>query len=431
MYNNTYRPRRTTTNRRPLTYTQLINRRNALRNRRAPLRRPRILPRRFPSRPRTFFNSNLPRFGSRQRPLNTDKSRPAVSTGRINKPKAIVKRDLMTPAGMAFLKCAFSPPDFTSTGVTGVPDGFRGRTLLKKHRLVQQMTLQSGYDMHLLLLPVPGTSYFSIVKTAGIPVQSFDTFLATPYSNNDSLFGTIANAANQVSNFRFLSNHIELINNTNDMSWTGSISCFKVPITVVRRVASTGIADTTTVLGLDGILATGVDMYNAPVKDGVYAAAYNSSEDFQFSPIRESMATIPIVFDSANDWGGLSSTTGIFGFDNSFDAVYIRITGITVNLPITIKTWACVEYKISPLSSLYDYSSFSPGADEIAMKLYREIILSLPIAVPVAMNANFWDRVLTIIRRMTAVGSLIPGPIGMVSAGMNTVAGGITEIINS
>jgi len=100
-------------------------------------------------------------------------------------------------------------------------------------------------------------------------------------------------------------------------------------------------------------------------------------------------------------------------------------------MAVTIRTWACVEYRISPSSALYEYSTFSPAYDEMAMRVYRETILSLPVAVPVSMNSDFWNRVLKIVRSLTAYGSLIPGPIGMISTGANIAAGGLTEIMNS
>ena len=62
------------------------------------------------------------------------------------------------------------------------------------------------------------------------------------------------------------------------------------------------------------------------------------------------------------------------------------------------------------------------------MKVYRELINSLPIAVPAADNANFWQRVLSIIRTISGVGAMIPGPYGMISSGVNTITGALTEL---
>lgn len=60
--------------------------------------------------------------------------------------KSIVPRNRLTNDGLAFLKCAFAPPDFSDTQVRGIPDNYRGKTLLKKHRLTASTTLFATSD---------------------------------------------------------------------------------------------------------------------------------------------------------------------------------------------------------------------------------------------------------------------------------------------
>ena len=56
----------------------------------------------------------------------------------------LVRGPAMTEAGMCFLKCAFAPPDFSATQVRGIPDNYRGTTLLKQHRINTTLTVSAG-----------------------------------------------------------------------------------------------------------------------------------------------------------------------------------------------------------------------------------------------------------------------------------------------
>lgn len=422
MNNNYRRGRRPQFPRRKMTYNQLIAQQNNKRNRkmRIPMRKP-VVRRNPPARfNRTMVFSN--------RAYNPGASQPGTSNNNRRRPRPIVKKTSISPAGEGFLKCAFAPPDFTSTGVVGIPDNFRGRTLLKRHRLTYQAALTSGSDYYFLLLPVPGASYFGLSTTTGISNTS--NWSATMYPDYPTIFGDASTASNQVSSFRHVSNHFELVCNSNQTTWSGSITAHKLPSQVIRKTTMATLADVLTITNLDAAQTLTGDLYCGTAQQGVYVAAYNMGEDFSFQPILENTVAIPNVVGTG-DYGRISSANGIYGFDNNFETVVIRVAGLTANMAVTIRTWACVEYRISPSSALYEYSTFSPAYDEMAMRVYRETILSLPVAVPVSMNSDFWNRVLKIVRSLTAYGSLIPGPIGMISTGANIAAGGLTEIMNS
>ena len=77
---------------------------------------------------------------------------------------------------------------------------------------------------------------------------------------------------------------------------------------------------------------------------------------------------------------------------------------------------------------MVDYTQVSPQLDAVALRAYREIMLSLPISVTSAENEAFWRRVLTILRAITSVGSRVPGPYGMISGGANAVLSGINTL---
>lgn len=366
------------------------------------------------------------------RPTLMNSNRPyllgnATSTNP-NRPRAVYSSRPLSQAGMSFLKCAFAPPDFTETQVQGIPDNFRGLTLLKKHRLVNPSSFAPGSDYYILLCPVPGVSYFLATTAAGVPPSATTLWTGVPYSDYQTLFGTSANTtADVVNSFRFVSNHIELICTTNQMSWSGSISSFKLPVKILMKPG--GVL---TVTGLQSTLSTNVNQYTGSLFDGVFSGAYNCAPDFEFVPIIEAQpdATVPASPVAGVDFGQLfSGTAGFPGFDNSMESLCIKISGVTTTNSVIFKTWACVEYTALDNSVVYEYQRGSPPEDERALKLYREIALSIPIGVPVRENADFWQRVLRIIRSVSAAGAAMPGSYGAISSGVNALATGISELV--
>jgi len=366
----------------------------------------------------------------RMRPTLRGGNAPSVSTNP-RRPQKLSPVGRITQSGFNFLKCAFAPPDFSNTGVTGVPDQFRGPTLLKKHRLVSQLALSAANDYYILLAPVPGFSVFTAAVATGTPIVAGTVFLGTPYSDFTNLFATPTTVADQVNSFRFISNHIEVISNNNQMTWSGNISVFKMPIKVSFRAAGvTSLADQIQITGLQSVNSTNANMYNGKLYDGAFSYAFSSSSTFNFCEILENLIQIPMAADTSDF--GILGTTGVTvpipGFDNGFETVLVKISGMNQAQSVTLKTWACVEYTPLDTSALYEYSNISPQYDAAAMAAYREIALSLPIAVPVVMNAGMWERVLRILRSITGIGSALPGSYGAISAGANMIVGGLQEL---
>jgi len=55
--------------------------------------------------------------------------------------------------------------------------------------------------------------------------------------------------------------------------------------------------------------------------------------------------------------------------------------------------------------------------------------LDLPVGVPFEENENFWNRVLRIIQMVSGATSLIPGPYGQISRGVNLLSGGALSLL--
>jgi hypothetical protein len=335
----------------------------------------------------------------------------------------LTPRNNLSDPGISFLKCAFAPPDFQSTSVTGVPDDFRGMSLTRKHRFVGTGAFSSGTDYYYFLLPVPGVAYYVASVAAGTPLIAATTLTPVYYTDFASMFGTTASTADIVTKFRYVSNHIEVIPTVNQMTWSGSIQCWKLPITLIHRQSVTPTDGDWSVGGISGANTNLSNQYTGPFIMGLYSAAYNANGTFLFQPILESIANVPITVTSV-DFGQILSTGG-FGFpglDNEFESLVVKFSGITATENAIIKTWACVEYQASPNNALYEFQSLSPS-DPLSIELYRSIINGLPVGVPFEDNDSFWERVLRIVHQLTGVGSILPGPYGMASRGLNLLSG--------
>lgn len=343
----------------------------------------------------------------------------------------------VSSGGVEFLKCAFAPPDFSVTQTQGVPDQYDGLSLTKKHKFIGSVALPASSDQYYLLAPVPGIAYFTLAKAyvAGVPQApvSTDVWTAVPYGDYSSLFGSsISTSADIVNRFRYVSNHIELIPTTNAMAWTGNIQVWKSPVTMQPANTSL-VAGTYTpamvVQGLASSIATNAIQYTSPFNLGTYVCAFNTNPVFNFNEIIENQGTTTAF--SPGGFGGFSApaNVNINGLDNNFESVFIKISGAGTNASNTLvlKTWACVEYQCLPGNALYEFQSVSPS-DELAMKLYRKIIKELPIAVTYFDNESFWQRVLAIVQRISAVGSHLPGQLGSLARGVSLASSAMSQL---
>jgi len=354
-----------------------------------------------------------------------------ANNDRINR-----QRNSLSASGMAFLKCAFAPPDFAYSRVTGVPDNLNSMTVCKKHKFTNTLASipSAATDVFIGLFPTPGIAYWYINVTPGSPVAASSGWTPVPYPDSGTFFGsTPTSLGDAVEKYRFVSNHLELIPLVNQMQWSGVIQAFKLPLQVALEnqgpIATSSLAYT--LLGVQGINSPSADQYTGPVINGVYTAAYSNNPTFNFNSIIEGQITIPSTL-SSNDFTFLatpvSSMGAIPGFDNGFESVIIKISGCTTQNPFVIKTWSCVEYMVNPSSIAYEFRTSTP-TDERAMKLYREIISQLPIGVAYMDNDNFWQRVLSIIRSISGGLSLIPGPYGLAAGGVHSITQAIDQLL--
>jgi len=359
----------------------------------------------------------------------------------------------MSPAGQAFLKCAYAPPDFNTDPGRGIPDKYNGKSLGTKHQLTNAISFAAGFDTYIVVAPTPGVAYWTFSVASGTALTSANTILAPQiYQDFNGLFGDPATGGNvrtqNVEAFRYASTAVGLYPTSNYMQFAGSVSVWKIPLkqsleTRTIALAVTGGAttqiDSIVLNGLEGLQSVSRENYTESFIKGLYTIATCNQAEFEFHDILEGVTVVPQrVADYAaqvavsNMFGSLSTlATPVYLGYGDMDAIVIKVStpsGTGVANSAVIKTWACVEYRPTPNSALYQYAGDSPPYDPIALEAYRRVAASLPTAVECAKNAEFWSRVKSLLRGVGKAVSYAPGALGMAGTGMGMLMDGLDAL---
>lgn len=355
-----------------------------------------------------------------------------TTSGALMRPRAglpQIRLPKLSKDGMDFLKCAFAPPDFNADSSMGVPDGFTGKTLVKKHKLVAPIIFDSDKDYYIIIAPIPGIAYSVLTKSQGFPTTAGDLYSCVSYSDSAQLFGPTngSAAADVVTAFRTVSLCAELVPTTNAVTWSGSIQCFKIPIIETTNISGVVLGNPGVayqISGLESVNSTLASQYSAPFNLGVYSFAGNMDPEFTFRPIREGMEVVPSRLVTGTTFSGFdallakSPYTGL----GQTESILFKVSGLSTNCTALIKTWSCVEYKVNSNSSLYEYTHISPAEDLLALECYRQILAAMPPGVSYYDNAGLWEKILKIIRTVSGAASFIPGPYGALGRGVHLTA---------
>lgn len=343
----------------------------------------------------------------------------------------------LSKAGVDWLKAAFAAPDFPILTPCGIPDQYTGRTLVHTDRFVKNLKIPND-DFIIIIPPVPGFAYFDN-ETAGAP-GPLTVWGGAKYSSFTSLYGdNETQNSDVVTAFRYMSQLAELVPTTNNMTWKGSISVYKVPLkcSVSNYICSVTLPAGTpldasganqTISGLQAVEATNSDQYTAPSNLGCFTAAHQNNNDFPFTPTFEGYQSIPKVNIAGKVpdtcYGALGSQgNGIPGF-GQLDTIVIRVTGAKDNTFI-LKTWASLELQVQNTSPLYQYTVQSPMYDPAAIAAYMAMVRASPNAVSYYENAGFWDFIKRSVRTISGSLAMLPGPYGQIAGGINQIMNGL------
>lgn len=350
---------------------------------------------------------------------------------RSNHPK-------LTEAGVAFLKCAFASPDFAVDPGKGIPDQFNGRTLAIKDCATTALNFSPGTDTYIIVAPIPGYQYFikSVItgtdpmSTTSAPFQgvTFPTF------NTNFGDGNIV-GIDKYSAFRYASSAVGLYPTSNMMQFSGSVQVWRTDLHLARASNIVSATNDILELGITGMQSITVaaprDNYSESFIKGMYTYAFDNSQDFEFSEFTSASRYTTAPAAPLNPAGNsLVQAAGqrLTGLGN-LNTIIIKVTTPldAVNTAM-LRVWNCLELQPNTNSALFQFSGVSPPHDPLALELYHSMKMRFPVAIPCADNGRFWETVLKLIQQITAVGSLIPGPIGLVSGASHNLANVLAEL---
>jgi len=343
----------------------------------------------------------------------------------------------LSKAGLNFLKCAFASPDFAIDPGMGIPDNYDNLALMRKDVFTNTISFPPtsatvGLDYWIMLMPTPGVAYWSTSTALGaFPVQgtvwtptynaSFNTLFGTPTDQTIAPGTNPVERSANVSKFRYASNALEITPTSNFTQFAGSITVWKLPIAIgdgSNNPTATTTALTKILVGADGVTRVAPD--NKPFKflDGAFTMAINTESEWPFEPVLSGVTRIPAIGLNATTNATFGQFQGDFIGVGHLQSVVMRVSspGGSINSAI-IKTWSCIEYQPNPGSAFYEFAGNSPPCDPLALKMYRDIALKIPVAVSVRENDGFWsDRVLPLVKGFMRSARVIGGFVPQVGA---------------
>jgi len=361
-------------------------------------------------------------------------------TGRAPRMRRIAQARTMSrlsEAGVSFLKCAFASPDFSVDPGKGIPDSFHGRTLGIKDCNTTSLSFTPNTDTYIVIAPVPGYAYFR----AEVPIGSDPTaFIGSVFPTFTTNFGSGADSSNNFSKFRYASLAVGLYPTSNMMQFSGSIQVWRVDLNLAETIAAGVIAPPTSygvvskrIQGLQGVVSLAPrDNFSTSFINGAYTFAFDKTQDFEWQDFCSGTA-----FTTAHSGGTITGikhleyngTQFLTGLGN-VNTIVIKVSTPTaaVNTAI-LRVWNCLELQPDTQSALFQYSGVSPPHDPLALELYHNLKMQFPVAMPSGENAKFWETVLRAIAQASKIGMLLPGPIGTISGGVNTVANALHGLV--
>lgn len=341
-------------------------------------------------------------------------------------------RPRMTEMGMAFLKCAFAAPDFAVDPGKGIPDQFQGRTLAIKDCFTTALNFTPGVDTYILVAPVPGYAYF-IAESSTVGSAAPPVFTGVPFPTFETNFGTGADFDNKFSKFRYASAAAGLYPTSNFMQFAGSIQSWKIDLNLAENLA-TALTTTTTnaqflqkrVQGMQGITPlVPRDNYSESFIKGAYTYAFDKTTNFEWEDFVSSTYYQETGTDATTRQMRYDGQHRLTGLGNINTIVYKVSTPTGAVNSALFRVWNCIELQPDTNSGLFQFSGVSPPHDPVAMELYHSMKLRFPVAIPCSENTKFWASVLRMIQSLSGAGVMLPGPAGVISGGVHTIANAI------
>lgn len=355
--------------------------------------------------------------------VKQNRTRSKNNSKRSKKPSA----PSISSAGTGFLKCTLASPDFgAGSGFIGIPDEYEGRVVTKRHQFTGGLEAYTdSMDQYYVQLPIPGLAYLWGERLAG--TTGALTLKPVFYSDTAALFPPTDMMAN-VSAFRYASNAIEIINTSSMLYAAGSIQAWKGKVTLsdasVTHVGSFASDRVAIIGGLGSLVNSTKPTTVLKSKEGIYLPSFNSESTYEWSSVVDNLSfdhlTTNQSFGGVEDAYITFTTTGnSFAGIGNFEASVIKIPAVAGQTQGVVRTWACVEYQVNPISFLFEYAMMAPAYDPAALAMAKAYYKQVPCGVAYKDNAVFWENFVKWVSRASKVLKYVPGPVGAIAQGVS------------
>lgn len=330
----------------------------------------------------------------------------------------------MSREAIAFLKCAYAPFDKKGMAFTGVPDEYVGEETLLDFDEIFHLSIPKESSVYYMVAPTPCTAFLeSTVSPVSSPPDQF-------HGRNYRLYNDVAGDGKiehlKFSEFRCVSNAVELECMESLLEIKGSITVYRVPLTISTQLETDSTVLAARVAGLNQItnaMPAGSAVFH--LKDGMYAVTTDRTGKFEWAQ--------PMVSKRYSKDGNAESVpdmwadtgTNLLGMGN-LDTIIIRVDNtMSTNASIKLRCSSCVSFKANMNTLLQTMAKESPPYDPLGLACYNAVRGKLPVATVRRENADFWERVRKAIRESAKVLQFIPGPIGLMAGGVDSIMEGL------
>lgn len=367
----------------------------------------------------------------------------------------------LTPCGKDWLIAALDPfHDNRLEELSGYPDNVTTSSIVRQVKGSLEISTLTSEDVDIVLWPTCGGCnvgrYTQTGSTVALPgIASFQLLDVAVYKHAAGTgldytaaptTGMVLPTSMQPGKGRLIGMGIEVINTTAPINRSGTLYCWRLPGiqerdetlqyftgAIMSRVGQFRRVATPPALPSDAMLIPGTRSWAS--EEGCYLVSAMEQENpplypTQTSILYQTLSTDPL-FVGDNNVGTVVTGNATPAADASRLTPYnlsgVMLRGNNPNSKFTLNVvWYYEEFP-DIVSDVLTLATPSCAMDPVALRLYAEVLNSLPVAVPSSWNASgdwWWDVVSAIKDHAANLGGMIGGAPGrVIGMAASTLAG--------